>query len=120
MCSQVKACLHAYEKASGQMINYEKSALSFSPNTGSDIAERIKTDLTIPVVQGHDMYLGLPTFSLRSRRVQFQYLVERVSCRINGWGSKLFSMGGKKTLIKSVLQAIPTFAMSCFCIPKLH
>lgn len=61
------------------------------------------------------MYLGVP---LKSRRIQFQYLVERVSCRINGWGSKLFLVGGKETLITSVLQAIPTFAMSCFRIPK--
>ncbi|XP_075480607.1 uncharacterized protein LOC142521262 [Primulina tabacum] len=115
---RVKECLHAYERASGQLINYDKSALSFSPNTNSSLIESIKMVLTIPVVQRHDIYLGLPTVSLRSKRLQFRYLVDRVVKRTQGWGHKCFSVGGKEVLIKSVLQSIPTYAMSCFRIPK--
>ncbi|XP_075507559.1 uncharacterized protein LOC142544389 [Primulina tabacum] len=116
--ARVKECLHAYERASGQLINCDKSALSFSPNTNSSLIESIKMVLTIPVVQRHDIYLGLPTVSLRSKRLQFRYLVDRVVKRTQGWGHKCFSVGGKELLIKSVLQSIPTYAMSCFRIPK--
>ncbi|XP_073126118.1 uncharacterized mitochondrial protein AtMg00310-like [Henckelia pumila] len=46
-------------------------------------------DLTIPVVQGHNLYLGIPTVSLRSKRLQFKYLVERVVKHIQGWVTKM-------------------------------
>ncbi|XP_073019495.1 uncharacterized mitochondrial protein AtMg00310-like [Primulina eburnea] len=77
----------------------------------------IKTCLTIPVVQGHELYLGLPTFSLRSKNIQFSYLKDKVVKKMQGWGNKIFSVGGKEVLIKSVLQSIPTYAMACFKIP---
>ncbi|XP_073051686.1 uncharacterized mitochondrial protein AtMg00310-like [Primulina eburnea] len=110
--------LSLYEKASGQLINFDKSALSFSPNTTEDEVNTIKQMLSVRVVQGHDLYLGLPTFSTRQKKMQFQYLIERIVERIKGWGSKTYSAGGKEILIKSVLQSIPSYAMSCFRIPK--
>ncbi|XP_073137146.1 uncharacterized protein [Henckelia pumila] len=85
-CTSVKECLKAYELALGQLINFEKSVLSFSLNTSLALVDWIKTTLMIPVVQGHDVYLGLPTFSLSSKRVQFGYLLERVVRKIKGWG----------------------------------
>lgn len=115
---RIKECLHLYEKASGQLINYDKSALSFSPNTNAILVDAIKMILTIPVVHRHDFYLGLPTVYLKSRRLQFRYLVEKVDKRTQGWGHKYFSVGGKEVLIKSILQSIPSYAMSCFRIPK--
>ncbi|XP_073049440.1 uncharacterized protein [Primulina eburnea] len=117
--ARVKDCLSLYEKASGQIINYDKSALLFSPNTHMLLMVTIKNNFTILAVQQHDLYLGLPTVSLRSKRLQFKYLVDRVVQRIQGWGNKWFSTGGKEVLIKSILQAVPTFAMSCFKLPLL-
>ncbi|XP_073120746.1 uncharacterized protein [Henckelia pumila] len=46
-------------------------------------------------VQKHDLYLGMPTVSLRSKELQFKYLVERVGKRIQGWSSNCFSVRGK-------------------------
>lgn len=68
---RVKECLDTYELTSGHLINYEKYALSFTPNTGPDVVEMIKIVLTIYVVQGHDMYLSLSPFSLHSKKLQF-------------------------------------------------
>ncbi|XP_075475599.1 putative mitochondrial protein AtMg00310 [Primulina tabacum] len=56
---------------------------------------------------------------MNSKKLQFKHLVEKVVKRIQGWGNRWFSTGGKEVLIKSVLQAIPSFAMSCFKIPAL-
>ncbi|XP_075499773.1 uncharacterized protein LOC142538311 [Primulina tabacum] len=88
-CMMVRNCLELYERASGQLINFEKSSLSFSSNTNEQVCDQIKSALAIPSSAG-----------------------------IQGWGNKFFSAGGKETLIKSVLQAIPTYAMSYFRIPK--
>lgn len=56
--------------------------------------DEIKQVFNIPIVWVHELYLGLPTFSLRSNMVQFSSLRDRVFERINGWASKLFSAGG--------------------------
>ncbi|XP_073305819.1 uncharacterized protein [Primulina huaijiensis] len=113
-CLHIKKCLQIYEKASGQLVNYDKSALTFSPSASANTINAISRIFQIAVVKGHELYLGLPTFSLRSKRIQFAGLRERLLKKINGWSSKLFSAGGKETLIKSVLQAIQSYAMSCF------
>lgn len=113
----VKHCIDMYEVASGQVINFEKSAITFCPSSFSEIMNNIQHFLSIPVVSGHELYLGLPNFSLRSKRVLFSFLRDRVFKMIHCWTSNFFSAEGKEVLIKSVLQAIPTYVMSCFKIP---
>ncbi|KAL1156560.1 hypothetical protein V6Z11_A08G099300 [Gossypium hirsutum] len=38
--------------------------------------------------------------------------------KIDGWSTRFLSHGGKEIFIKSVLQAIPTYFMACFLLPK--
>ncbi|KAL5539433.1 hypothetical protein UlMin_045908 [Ulmus minor] len=116
-CVNLRRCLDYYSKASGQLVNFEKSALSFSPNTSAYVREEICSLFGISQVAGHDMYLGLPTFSMRNKRIQFGYIRDRVVKKLQGWKEKIFSHGGKEVLLKAVVQAIPTYAMSCFMIP---
>lgn len=58
-------------EASGQIINFDKSALSFSPNTTIQMTSGIKSILSMEIVSGHELYLGLPIFSLRNKNLQF-------------------------------------------------
>lgn len=66
---------------------------------------------------GTGKYSGLPYLIGRNRKATFNYLKDRVWKRINSWSRKLLSKGGRKVLVKSVLQAIPSYCMGIFLIP---
>ncbi|KAL5551110.1 hypothetical protein UlMin_001286 [Ulmus minor] len=116
-CEKLRQCLVCYSKAFGQLINYEKSTLTFSPNAARSTIGDICSLFGISLVDGHNLYLGLPTFSARNKRMQFGYIRDMVAKKLQGWKEKNFSQGGKEVLLKSIIQAIPSYAMSCFIIP---
>ncbi|KAL5580419.1 hypothetical protein UlMin_012861 [Ulmus minor] len=115
--THLKSCLNSYAKASGQLINFDKSAFSFSPNTRGDDKITICSVFGVNQVQSHELYLGLPTFSMKNKRIQFGYVRDRVIRKLQGWKERTFSQGGKEVLLKSVVQSIPTYTMSCFILP---
>ena len=52
----------------------------------------------------------------RNKRASLNYIKDRVWGKLQGWKEKLLSQAGKEVLLK-VVQAILTFAMSCFRLP---
>lgn len=110
--------LQLYENFSGQIINKDKSSIMFSTNTKMVQRGRFMEILDIPREARSDKYLGLPVYIGCSKTKVFEHLKERVWKRIQGWKERLLSRAGKETLIKSIAQAIPTYAMSCFDITK--
>ncbi|KAL5783292.1 hypothetical protein ACOSP7_008321 [Xanthoceras sorbifolium] len=113
----LKETLCSYEAASGQSINFEKSALTFSPNTAAGVVLEVRNMFNVDVVASHDKYLGLPSSVGRNRKGVFGSILDRVWNKLQGWKGKLFSTGGKEVLIKAVAQAVPSYAMSCFKLP---
>ena len=63
-------------------------------------------------------YLGLLSIIGKSKVEIFAEIKERVEKKLSGWKEEMLSMGGREVLIKAVGQAIPTYTMSCFQIPK--
>jgi hypothetical protein len=55
----------------------------------------------------------------RSRTRSFQSLLDRIWKRLNGWKERFLSQAGKEVLLKAVIQAIPTYTMSIFQLPKV-
>jgi hypothetical protein len=47
----------------------------------------------------------------------FDYISDRVRSKVTGW-DRLMSYAGKEVMIKAVLQAMPTYSMSCFQLSK--
>lgn len=114
----LKQCLLLYENAAGQRINFQKSALSFGPGVKNAVKDMVQNILGVPTVPFHEKYLGLPTVSGRSKKQMFKRIDERLEAHMSGWQSKFLSKAGKVILVKAVAQAIPTYSMSVFRLPK--
>jgi hypothetical protein len=110
--------LKKYEEASGQRLNCSKTSIFSSKNTPQEIREEIVTEAGIPVTQRYDTYLGLPALVGKSRMAAFKKLKDRVWKRLQDWKIKFLSQAGKEILIKAVIQAIPTYSMNIFLLPK--
>ncbi|KAK4384943.1 putative mitochondrial protein [Sesamum angolense] len=110
--------LNVYKLASGQEINLHKSSAVFSRNTPLDIQRDLAQALGLRLENKHELYLGLPAVAFRSKRALFAALKDRIWNRIQGWHEKTLSQAGKAVLIQAVVQAIPTYAMSCFKLPR--
>ena len=110
--------IQLYEAASGQKIHANKSSVFFSNNTVDDIRCELLNMLGPMQDTQHKKYLGLPSIIGKSKVEIFAEIKERVEKKLLGWKEKMLSVGGRKILIKAIAQAIPTYTMSCFQIPK--
>jgi len=75
--------------------------------------------LAVRAVLGTGKYLGMPSMIGRDRTTTFSFIKDCVWQRINSWSSKCLSKVGQEVMIKSVLQAIPSYVMSLFHIPDM-
>ena len=116
-CQKMLEILSSYDRVSGQKLNRDKTTLFFSKSTPIDMQQKIMDDLGVTTLKNYDKYLGLPSMVGRNKRVSFEHLKQRVWKRLKGWEGKLLSQAGREVLIKSVIQAIPTYTMSCFKLP---
>jgi len=116
--SSIMEILNVYERASGQQLNAAKTSVFFSRNTGNDFREWVRSTAGLAVVQGFEKYLGLLAMVGTSKTRTFASLVSRVRKKLEGWKERFLSQAGREILLKAVVQAIPTYAMSVFQLPK--
>ncbi|CAM8905567.1 unnamed protein product [Rhodiola kirilowii] len=113
----VKSILQQYEAVAGQRVNLSKSEVVCSTNVVEDFRAQITGGMGMKLVEAHTAYLGLPIIFSNQKTSLFRSLEERIQRKIGDWKHKLLSSAGREVLIKSVLQAIPNYAMSCFKLP---
>ena len=116
-CGKVLDMLTDYEDASGKKINKSKTTLFFSKAMVGAIKDQIKEAWRVPEIMQYEKYLGLPSFVGKGKKASFNYIKERIWRKIEGWEGKLLSQAGREVLIKSLIQAIPTYTTGCFKIP---
>ncbi|XP_019181988.1 PREDICTED: uncharacterized protein LOC109177141 [Ipomoea nil] len=115
--SDIKNCLQLYENLSGQKVNYHKSNICYSRNTGHTNKDMVAQILGVAQAPNFGKYLGLPSFVGRNKKAAFAYIEDKIKQRIGSWNKRLLSQAGKEILLKSVAQAMPTFSMSVFLLP---
>ena len=116
--SKLVEILELYEVASGQKINTDKSSVTFSHNMLLETRSEVLEILGPMRDSRQGKYLGLPSVIGKSKNRVFAEIKEKVWKKLSNWKEKMLSMGGKEILIKVVTQAIPTYTISCFQLPK--
>ncbi|XP_058741794.1 uncharacterized mitochondrial protein AtMg00310-like [Vicia villosa] len=110
--------LQKYQRSLGQLVNLDKSEVSFSRNISEADAQMIRLRMGVKTVENHSKYLGLLVVFGRSKKDIFAMVIDRVWKKLKGWKEIFLSRAGKEVLIKAVAQAIPTYIMSCYKLPE--
>lgn len=74
--------------------------------------------LDLVYCSSQEKYLGLPIMVGLNKYRTFQALKDRVWACISNWNNTFLSHVDKEVLLKFVVQAIPTYAMSLFSISQ--
>ena len=115
---ELKEILRQYEEASGQRINLQKFATFFGKGTHDDMKGQLQNTLGIHNEALGERYLGLPTLVGRSKDGTFKYVTECSKGKVNGLKGQGLSKAAREVLVKSILQATPTYSMSCLHLAK--
>lgn len=115
---ELLAILNIFSKATGQRINCLKSGLIFGKKVPHHTRSQTSQILGIQAWNNPGKYLGLPAQWGRSRHVALSWIKDAIFNKMEGWKGKLLNQAGKETLIKAVIQAMPTYAMSILRFPK--
>lgn len=100
-------------------MNYKKSTVLFSSNTIELERALITRELGVHYSKNSKKYLGLPNVVGKEKKDSFLVLKDRMKKHIDSWSTWFLSEEGKEVFIKVILQAIPTYAMSCFLLPRV-
>jgi len=115
-CVELLNCLSQYGQPSGQLINLEKSTITFGAQVDTETKNWIKNASSILLEGGTGKYLGLPKCLSGSKKELFGFIKEKLQSRLTSWYSKTLSQGGKEVLLKSIalaLRSIPGLVSNC-------
>jgi hypothetical protein len=76
-CVVLDRIFKVYCRASGQLINYDKSSIYFSPNTPQQLQFLMCELFNINLVDNPGNYLGMPTIWGRSKKEALVYIKEK-------------------------------------------
>nr|GFA64179.1 RNA-directed DNA polymerase, eukaryota, reverse transcriptase zinc-binding domain protein [Tanacetum cinerariifolium] len=105
--------LECFYMAYGLRINMSKSKI-IVVNVDCDKVNRDAVRLGCLVLKTPFSYLGSIVGGHMSWKHTWNEIVERVKKRLSKWRMKTLSIGGRMTLVKSVLGSIPIFYFSIF------
>ncbi|XP_060195100.1 uncharacterized protein LOC132624318 [Lycium barbarum] len=110
--------LSKYEEVSGQLINKNKSCFAMGEKTSLIAITRVKLIIGMRFHKLPMKYWGCPLFieiKLNDRITDF---VNKVVNRIKGWHTQFLSTGGRATLIRHVLLAMPIHLLTAISPTK--
>ncbi|XP_060181348.1 uncharacterized protein LOC132610954 [Lycium barbarum] len=104
--------LRKYEKASGQLVNNDKSYYYIHHKVSARVNSKIKRHTDMRNGSFTFTYLGCPVFYGRRKLIYYKDLIKKVMKSILSWQNRLLSFGGRYVLVNHVLQTMPVYLLS--------
>lgn len=107
----------SYSAVSGQKINYEKSLICFSFNVMQQSRDEVVGSLGVCEGDTFGKYQGSPSLVGRKRKVILAFIKDKILTRVRSWNAKFLSRADREVLLKTVIKAMPSYAMMVFLLP---
>ncbi|WVZ64871.1 hypothetical protein U9M48_014329 [Paspalum notatum var. saurae] len=111
------ALLHRFGEATGLHTNINKSSIVPINCAGLNLDE-VLASFPASRTRFPIRYLGIPLTVTRLKKVDFQYLLDKASCKLSSWHGRNLSHAGRLVLVKSVLSAQPVHTLMVANVPR--
>jgi exonuclease III len=115
--TKLNSILSDFSEASGMALNLEKSKLYFF-NTPPPVQRHISRLMGIPRSSLPSNYLGVPLTGVAASNISWDSLLLSISNRLRNWTFRPLNIASRLVLLKSVLQALPTYLFTALAAPK--
>ncbi|GKV01589.1 hypothetical protein SLEP1_g14135 [Rubroshorea leprosula] len=113
----VKSIMRIFEMVLGLKINFGKSLL-MGINVLEEWMTRMSCILNCKKGNFPCKYLGMPIGGKRRCIAMWRPMIESFKKKLASWKNRFIFLGGRITLLNSVLSSLPVFAMSVHLLPK--
>ena len=110
-CFHLKDILDKFCSCSGQLIGTPKSKLFFSSNLRCQDKDCIYGILSVSTIKQIGTYLGTPIFTSRRKVISYQFIIDKIRKKIEGWQTRYLFVPGRVMLIKSTTNTISIYSM---------
>ncbi|GJQ92613.1 RNA-directed DNA polymerase, eukaryota [Tanacetum coccineum] len=104
-------------ESKNELINIHKSQI-LGVGVPLSRVEDMASSLGCTIMENKFRYLGVMVGAGMTRHKAWDDVVLKLQSRLSKWKAKTLSIGGRLTLLKSVLGASPLYNMSIFKVPK--
>nr|GEW94418.1 RNA-directed DNA polymerase, eukaryota, reverse transcriptase zinc-binding domain protein [Tanacetum cinerariifolium] len=109
--------LDCFYRASGLRINMTKSKI-MGISVSSDIVDHTASKIGCATLKPLFSYLGSKVGGLMSRIQSWDEIMNTLPGRLSKWKMKTLSIGGRLTLLKSILGSMPIYHLPLFKAPS--
>ncbi|XP_071740119.1 uncharacterized protein [Rutidosis leptorrhynchoides] len=109
--------LKCFELTSGLKVNYNKSNL-FGIGVNKLVVENMARMFNCNAGSFPLIYLGLPVGGKMNKSISWNPVLDKFMKRLSDWRARSMSIGGRLTLVKSVLNSLPLYYFSLFRAPQ--
>lgn len=107
--------LDSFCRISDQCVSPPKSKLWFNSSTPTRLVDQLCVSLGAQLASPEEQYLGCQVRT--TKRANFQYIIDKIDARLQGWMTKILSLASKLIIIKSVIESTLLFYMTTTFFP---